>query len=120
MKARVHVYRLIQNSQELGTDNEHMISDVTFTLEVGTQRYPALHALVKQSAGSTYTDPLEVSAPVDYEGPFDQQAFADGIEAYFRECVGPTASGIHVEPGASVVMFNNTFWRQEDFEIELP
>jgi hypothetical protein len=68
--ARIIFNRCIQDSQEYGSDNEHMISRVFFTLEIRDRRID-LHADIKQAVGSSYeTGPVEVGMPEGYRGPF--------------------------------------------------
>ena len=114
---RIQFYRLIQNSQALGTGAEHLISEVQFDLEASGKRYPGLRAIVKQAAGSSFTDQLEVGPPIGYDGPFDQHAFAECAETYYRALIGPAGRGIHVEGGASVTMDSNIFETTQDCEI---
>jgi hypothetical protein len=114
---RVRFYRLNQNSQALGTDAEHLISEVQFDLEANGSRYPGLRAIVKQAAGSSYSDQLEVGPPIGYDGPFNQQAFAECAEKYYRGLIGATGRGIHIEGGGSVTMVGNTFEVTQEFEI---
>jgi len=63
-KARVIFNKCIQDSQDYGSNDEHMVSRVFFTLEVGDRRYDGLYVDVKQTVGSSYEDgPIEVSSP---------------------------------------------------------
>ena len=114
---RVCFYRLIQNSQVLGTDAEHLISEVQFDLEANGSRYPGLRAIVKQAAGSSFSDQFEVGPPIGYDGPFNQQAFAESAEKYYRGLIGVTGRGIHIEGSGSVTMLDNTFDATQEFDI---
>jgi hypothetical protein len=122
-KARLIFRKCIQDSHDYGSDDEHMISRVFFTLEVEGKRYDGLHADVKQTVGSSYEDgPLEISSPrgARYEGPFNYEAFRAAIEKYYRSLVGSSATGIRIGSGArNIRMRNNIFQRQEVVEFEI-
>lgn len=122
-KARVTFNKCIQDSQDYGSDEEHMVSRVFFTLEVEGRRYDGLYVDVKQTVGSSYEDgPIEVSSPkgTSYRGPFNYEAFGPAVEKYYRTLVGPTAIGIRIGSGArNIRMRNNTFQRQEVVEFQV-
>lgn len=106
--ARVTFHQILQDSQELGSDNEHMISRVFFDLEVGGERHEGLHADVKQPVGSSFEDdPLEVSAPSGYDGPFNFAAFREVTEEYYRRAIGSRGSAIQVGEGASNIRMHD-------------
>jgi hypothetical protein len=87
--ARIHILQCILDSQEYGSDAEHMISriffDITFHNETKHQQF----VTIKQTVGSNYeTGPIEVSFPDEYKGPFDYEVFRDEVEKYFRSLIG--------------------------------
>jgi hypothetical protein len=55
--------KAIQDSQELGSTDEHMISRLFFKVRVDEQEFTGLHCRVKQMVGAQYESdsPLEVS-----------------------------------------------------------
>jgi hypothetical protein len=109
-RAQVTFQRLIQDSQDYGSDDEHMVSRVFFDLEVEGQQYSGLYADIKQPVGASFeSDPLEVSKPSGYEGPFNYEAFRDAAETYYRGIVGRGGHGIGIGVGSSVRMIHNTF-----------
>jgi len=122
-KARVIFHQCLQDSQNFGSDDEHMISRVSFTLEIDGRRYEGGLVDIKQTVGSSYeTGPIEVGPPkgFPYEGPFNYEAFQVAVERYYRSCVGSTASGIRLGPGAvNIRMRNNLFKKEsvEEFEV---
>ena len=79
---------LIQDSQNYGSDDKHMVSRVFFDLQVGDKRYPGAYANIRQKVGAVASDPIEVSPPAGYAGPFDHQKFQAEVEKYFRRVVG--------------------------------
>lgn len=111
MKASVRFYQCIQDSQEYGSNDEHMISRVFFNMNIGDTTYKELFADIKQTVGSSFeTGSIEVSKPIGYKGPINYGAFRDAAEKYFRTLVGSQASGIRIEGGAkNIRMMNNTF-----------
>ena len=110
VKGKLAFTRIHQGSQELGTDDEHMVSRVFFDLLVGKEEQRGLYADVKQSAGARFeTAPLEVSFPRGFKGRLNYGQFRQLVEDYYRRAVGSSGMGIRVGGGASVVMRNNIF-----------
>lgn len=119
-KGKMVFSRIHQGSQELGTDNEHMVSRVFFSIEVGGQVHSDLYADVKQTIGEGYeTGPLEVSFPAGYRGPINYAEFRRHIENYYRRAVGSSGRGINVGPGSSVLMMDNIFGFPMVVDIEV-
>lgn len=109
-KARVIFTRLVQDSQDLGSGDDHMVSSVYFDLEYGGKTYSDLHVDVKQAVGGdTEAFPLEIGRVSGYTGPGNYTAFRDGVERSFRGLVGSSGRGIQIADGANVRMRNNTF-----------
>ena len=119
-KAKIHFQRLIQDSQDYGSDDEHMVSRVFFQIDIDGQVHPNLYADVKQTVGSSFEEgPLEVSRPVGYRGPFDHAVFSTVVEHYYRGLVGASGSGIRISGGANIRMRNNTFVQQATAEMDV-
>jgi len=120
MKAKVTFTRCVQDSQEYGSNTEHMVSRVFFDLEVGGQVHRGLHADLKQVVGSDFeTGDIEVGKPEGYRGPFNHLAFRDAAESYFRSLVGSAGRGIRVVGASNTRMMNNTFDFQQASEFEI-
>jgi len=120
-RIRITFHRLIQDSQELGSDDEFMVSRVFFSLETDGGVHTGLYANLKQTVGSDYTEEtIEVGPPVGYEGPFNHEAFAEAARRYFLDWVGPDGKGIRVGAGAGFRAQNNTFLGEQSVEIQLP
>ena len=119
--ARVTFKRLVQDSQEYGSNDEHMVSRTFFDLNVNNVEYQNLSVDIKQMVGSDFeTSPLEISKPTGYEGPFNHQAFRDAVEKYYRSLVGSSGSGIRIAGGASNIrMQNNTFVKEMLVEFNI-
>lgn len=119
-KAKIIFHKLIQDSQVLGSNDEHMISRVFLTLEYAGKTFADLSADIKQPVGSDFEKtPLEVSMPIGYVGPFNYEAFRTAVEKYYRSLVGRSGSGIHIQGGQNTRMRNNTFKRQAVVEFEV-
>ncbi len=89
------------NSQKLGSDDEQMVSVMNFTLTIGDESFEKLIVVVKQTVGSDFnTAPLEVSAPIGYDGPINFNAFRDEVENYYRERVGERGRVLDIDPSA--------------------
>src|SRR4029077_11625065 len=67
MQAKVTFRKLIQDSQEYGSNDEHIVSREFFDLEIGGKRHSDLYVDIKQPVGSDFeTAPLEVGPPHDH------------------------------------------------------
>ena len=109
-KAKISLKKLIQDSQEFGSTDEHMISRVFFDLEIEGVVHRDLYTNIKQVVGSPINaEALEVSHPVGYQGPFNFLAFSKIISDYFISLVGQKGNGIHIEAGQNIRMTNNHF-----------
>ncbi len=114
--ANITFFRCVQDSQEAGSDDEHMISRLFYTLEIDGNEF-SLYADIKQTVGSDYeTAPLEVSFSVDYKGSFNYECFRQCAEKYYRSLVGSSVSGIRIQGGGNIRMKNNTF--EQTFKCE--
>ena len=120
-KAKITFHQCIQDSQEYGSDDEHMVSRVFFTLEIGEDKFEKLYADLKQTVGADYEKgPIEVSEPYGYYGPFNHEAFHACAEKYYRSLVGSQARGIRIGGGASNIrMYGNVFNIEMVYEFEI-
>ena len=117
--AKITFYKCIQDSQDYGSDDEHMVSRVFFTLQIGDRKFD-LHADIKQAVGSSYEmGPIEVGHPEGYSGPFNYECFRDAAEKYYRSLVGSTGRGINIQGGANIRMRNNTFIQEMSVDCEV-
>jgi len=119
-KAKVIFQKLIQDSQDYGSDDQHMVSRAFFTVEVEGNVSEEAYVDIKQPVGSDFeTTPLEVSKPVGYSGLFNYEAFREAAEGYYRSLVGSQGSGIHIAGGSNIRMQNNTFIQQAVAKFEV-
>lgn len=119
MNARVTFFKCIQDSQNYGSDDEHMVSRVFFVLEIGDKKFD-LYADIKQAVGSDYeTSPIEVGHPENYQGPFNYTAFREAAETYYRGLIGSSGRGIRIQGGRNIRMRNNTFTQSMVAQFEL-
>ena len=118
----VTFHKLIQDSQEFGSDDEHMVSRAFFKIEVEGNSYPDMYCNLKQTVGSDFeSEPIEVGTPqgAGYSGPFNYDAFRQAVEDYFRGNFGPTGSGIGFGAGAkNIRMYHNTIYKQVQVQFE--
>ena len=119
-KAIITLNKLIQDSQDYGSDDEHMISRLFFSIEVDGSKTNDVYVDIKQSVGSDFeTSPLEVSKPKNYKGPFNYEAFQIIAENYYRSLVGGHGSGIHVSGDGNIRMRDNTFIKEIITEFQV-
>jgi hypothetical protein len=107
---KVTFTKLVQDSQELGSNDKHMASRVFFKLEINGETFDD-YANLKQVVGSDINaDNIEVGPPHEYEGPFNHSEFHKAATEYFLGLIGTAGGGIQIGEGArSVRMRNNTF-----------
>lgn len=120
MKIKITFTKLIQDSHEFGSNDEHMISRVFFDIEAEGRTKLSTYANIKQAVGSDYENTqLEVSRPYVYQGPFDYFKFQQLAEMYYRNLVGSTGSGINISGGSNIRMSNNTFIQTSQHEFDV-
>ncbi len=118
--AKVVFQKLIQDSQDYGSDDQHMVSRAFFSIDVGGNVTEGAYVDIKQPVGSDFeTTPLEVSQPTGYNGPFNYEAFRQSAENYYRKLIGSQGSGIHIPGGENIRMRNNTFVQNFTVEFEV-
>jgi len=116
----VHFDRCIQDSQDYGSDDQHMVSRVFLHIDCEGEQFAGLHADIKQTVGGDFeTDPLEISRPHGYDGPLNYRAFREITEEYFRSLIGRSGSAFRIEGGSTVRMRDNTFVMPKSYEIPL-
>ena len=109
-KAIIYFEKCIQDSQDFGSNDEHMISRVYFSLEIEGKKYTGLYANLKQTVGSNFeTDPIEVSPPIGYDGTINYAGYRDQVEKYYRSLIGSHGSGIRIVNSSNIRMQNHTF-----------
>src|ERR1019366_798822 len=114
--AKIIFRKLIQDSQEYGSDDEYMVSRVFFDLEFDGETKRGLSANVKQPVGSSFeTSPLEVSGPVNHKGPFNMQCFQQAAERYYRGLVGSQGHMIRISGATNIRMRNNRYQQNAVF-----
>ena len=68
-------------------DGDYFDGEVDFDLVVDGEVHAGLITKVKQAAGSSFTDPLEVLPPSGRLGEFDYELYRACIERYVRQQV---------------------------------
>ncbi len=87
--ATVAFRRCIFNSPEYGSDDDHVGSRVFFDLDLEGEGYANLYVDVRQLVREgTENEPLLVTRPQGYEGPFNFPVFQGLVEFYYRHAVG--------------------------------
>jgi len=131
-KVKITFHKCIQDSQEYGSNDEHMVSRIFFSIEVTkvenneakVEKYDDLYADLKQVIGGKFEkNPIEVNPPYlssgePYSGAMNYQAFRNAAEDYFRGLVGTKASGIHIEGGSNIRMYNNLFMKEYSVDFQ--
>ncbi|PWK17058.1 hypothetical protein LV89_04509 [Arcicella aurantiaca] len=118
--AQITFYKCVQDSQEFGSDNEHAVSRVFFTVTVNGKTFD-YHCDIRQDYGSSFsyeTDPLQVSNPFSKHDHINYEHFRSSVEAYYRSCVGASGNGIKIVGASNIRMTNNTFGKVHSITIE--
>ena len=116
-RVQVKLESCIQDSQDFGSDDEHMVSRVFVTITVGDKKTPG-YVDIKQTVGAS-PDTIEVGRPQGYRGPFNQDIFRREVSRYFLARIGPAGSGIRIEDGATDIrMRRNVFVAELIFEFD--
>ncbi|MDO6435852.1 hypothetical protein Q4534_00470 [Cyclobacterium sp. 1_MG-2023] len=105
-KIELNFCKIVQDSQDYGSNNEHMISRVYFTVD--EKEY---ECNVRQPYGESFSfekDPIEVEAPEELKKIINYGQFRDEVENYFRKAVSANAHGIRIDGGMNIRMRNNT------------
>lgn len=118
--AQITFYKCVQDSQEFGSDNEHAVSRVFFTVTVNGKALEYFCNII-QDYGSSFsyeTDPLQVSNPFSKDTRINYEQFRSSAESYYRTCVGSNANGIRIVGATNVRMQHNTFGNLQTVSIE--
>ena len=117
-KAIIQFTKVIQDSQDLGSDEDFMQSRLFFNITISDLNQPDekpkiyndLYCNVRQAAGTDYEeDPIEVDYPKDFDEQIPYFPYTEAAERCYRRCVGSTANGIMIVGSKNIRMRNNTF-----------
>jgi hypothetical protein len=118
-KALLIFNTIIQDSQEFGSSNQHMVSRVFFDLRIGADLHTGLAADVKQRVGDDHEHaPLDVSMPQSLAGSISYEDFRDFVERYYRDSFTPPTSSYGFGPGTRIRIMHNVVNRRSVEEIE--
>lgn len=113
----IHFTGCLQNSQVLGSTNEHTISQLFFI--INQQPYDCVVRQPHGSDNSFEDDPLEVEIPANLKGEINYGAFREVAEHYYRSLIGSSGGGIRIGPGSkNITMTNNRMW--QTWTVEIP
>ena len=87
VELRFHACIIRIEGFDTDADGDYFDGEVVFDLVLDSEVHPGLIAAVKQAAGSTFTDPLEVLPPRRWVGNLDYEQYRDCVERYVREQV---------------------------------
>lgn len=91
----IEFHALVIGREGIRTDDEgdYLEGEVDFDAVVDGTVHRGLMAKVKQAAGSSFADPLEVQWPARYFGRMPYEGFRDCVERYVREQVSAWVVG---------------------------
>ena len=123
MKVKVTFHKLIQKTQDVAAsepNQNHMISQAFFTVEIGGKQYRNMSVVLRQPFGTDYTkEPIEVEKPSlgSYTGNWNYNEFRDAAEDYYRSALG---MAIRFGPGSKGSMRNNMIGLSKSYDIDVP
>jgi hypothetical protein len=82
VELRFHACTIRIGGFDTDADGDYFDGEVDFDLVVDSEVQRGLIAKVKQAAGSSFTDPLEVLPPSRWLGDFDYERYRACIERY--------------------------------------
>lgn len=106
-RIRIDFVECLQDSQELGSDDEHMVSRILFLVNVNGRRINGrYHVDLKQAVGGPYElVPIEVGNPCDESGqeykgpPWNYTAFRNEVERAYRRLFGAEGTAVRFSGG---------------------
>ena len=117
-EAIIRFSRCIQDSQDYGSDDEHMVSRVFFRLQTDAELFPDLMCDVKQMVGEAFeTARLEVGQPIGYHGSLDYTLFRQAVEEYYRSSFGSRGEAIQIEDGSNIRTMNTLVAQETEVRI---
>ena len=87
VELRFHACIIRIEGFDTDADGDYFDGEVVFDLVADGEMHPGLIAKVKQAAGSSFTDPLEVLPPSRWTGHFHYDRYRACIEGYVRQQV---------------------------------
>jgi hypothetical protein len=119
-KGKLIFTKIIHDSQEYGSDDEHMASRVFFSIVLGDQKERNLYADVKLTVGANFDrDPIEVSLPRGLEGTINYGVFRKHVEDYYREQIGSKGKAICIDGCAVVRIIDLVIEASKAVDIEI-
>lgn len=106
-RVRLEFRGIDQSTQQLGTDDEHMLV-VVYLRAVANDRAVDGVAHVKQSVGSRYGEG-EFECSVSVPGFAPGRPIVEAIRRYLYAVVGASGRAIQVGPNSGITMTNNRF-----------
>ena len=121
MRFKLEFKKCIQNSQDYGSTDEHMVSRVFFDLYKQDKFHQTFCVDIKQTVGGNYeTDSIEI---ISISPPLTQTnylEFQKCVEKYYRSLVGSSGQMINIKGATNVRMRNNTIYKTMicEFDVE--
>ena len=116
---KVNFASCIYDSEEYGSDDQHIVSRVFFGIWCEGLLYSGLYADVKHPVeGDIETDPFKITGPQGYGGPISPEAFKRAVGQYYRSLVGGGGLGTHTVNG-KLRMRDYTYLLPRSFEFPM-
>ncbi|GAA4888825.1 hypothetical protein GCM10023311_10980 [Flaviramulus aquimarinus] len=116
-KIRINYCSARINSQVFGSNNEHMISIVYFTID-GVSYESVLRQPFGGKDFSFEKDPIEVEVPEELKKNLNYEQFREVTEQYFRKLVGANALLFRISGGSNIQVTNSFLELNHSTEID--
>ncbi len=119
-RGKIVFREILQDSQDIGGDDEHMVSVILFNLELEDRTLKDLRSSIKQTIGTNYAKaPLEVEYPPAIVGIVPYDVFRLHAEQYYRDSFGATGRAVNTDSGGHVIMQNNIIQMNKKVAVDI-
>jgi hypothetical protein len=97
-----HSFAIASEGIATQDEGDYLDGEVDFDAVIDGSLHEGLIARVKQAAGSSFADPLEIEWPDRFAGRFTYAAFRDCVEQYVRRQVSERILGPRRRPSKEI------------------
>ena len=116
---KVNFASCVHDSVDFGSDDQHIVSRVFFSIWCEGLRYAGLHADIKHPVdGDFENDAFEITLPHGYDGPISPEGFRRAVGQYYRSLIDGIGLGFQTV-GGNIRMRDHTYLLPRSFELPL-
>ncbi len=113
----LNFHQCLQNTQILGSENEHLVSILYFRIE-----NREFQCVISQPEGEAFAyddSPIVAEMPEELVGILMYDSFQEAAENYYRSLIGPNGRAMRIIGGTNIVMRNNTIRIPASYSVQL-